>query len=536
MRRFVLRANEEPAIACQPSGAMRKLSMAIALLAVLVLSTSAHAAAVAGTMPVGEACLEPQTPPNGIIHLSPNVEHLGSLMGEAGAMDAGGRVVGHYFYVTGATHFSIYDVSDPAKPKLTSRVDFPCRFENEDVAVNGDYLIYSDFATTGDLYVYDIRDKSKPKLVSDTPAAGTHTAECIDDCRYLYGSYTAVGPVGPLSGGKVVDLADPAKPKDLGDWTDNGVLESRKVHDVTEVSPGRIITASAPIEYLDISGDKAKPKVLARSDTPADHRFHTAIWPRGGEDRFMLAMYETNGTPRCEAGSGEFAVFDATQWSVTGKFKPLSTFYLSNGDFEDGNPPANPGLGCSPHWFNVRPSWNDGGVVAMGAYDHGAKFLRIDSAGKVSEIGHFLAPGTNASGAYWVTCDIVYVVDYTRGVDVLRFKDPATACPAAGSDAPTGGVPTSGQPTSGQPTETTPNTVAPKRCRTKRSFRIRLPRNAKSAKVVVGGRRAKVTRHRRLTALVRLRGRRGAVVKVRIRMVLRNGRTTTQTRRYRICP
>jgi hypothetical protein len=135
-----------------------------------------------------------------------------------------------------------------------------------------------------------------------------------------------------------------------------------------------------------------------------------------------------------------------------------------------------------------------------------------------------------------VTCDIVYVVDYTRGVDVLRFKDPATACPAAGSDAPTGGVPTSGQPTSGQPTETTPNTVAPKRCRTKRSFRIRLPRHAKSAKVVVGGRRAKVTRHRRLTALVRLRGRRGAVVKVRIRMVLRNGRTTTQTRRYRICP
>src|SRR5690348_6822361 len=105
--------------------------------AVLVLAATAAAPAsanaVAGTLPVAEKCLEPQTPPNGITLLSPNVEHLGTLMGEGGAMDAGGRLVGHYFYVTGATHFSIYDVAEPAHPKLVSRVDFPCRFENEDV-------------------------------------------------------------------------------------------------------------------------------------------------------------------------------------------------------------------------------------------------------------------------------------------------------------------------------------------------------------------------------------------------------------------
>jgi hypothetical protein len=492
------------------------------VLAALALAATV-APAAARTLPLADTCLEPQTPPNGMTSTSLNVEHVGTMMGEAGALDAGGRLVGHYFYVTGSTHFSIYDVADPVRPKLMSRVDFPCRFENEDVTGNGDLLIYSDFATSGDLYVYDVRDKRHPKLVSDTPGLGTHTMECVEDCRYLYGSYFLLGPKGPLSGGEVVDLADPAHPKALGDWTDNDVLPSQKVHDVTEIGPGRIITASAPIEYLDTSQDRARPKVLARTDTPADKRFHTAIWPRRGEDRFMLAMFETNATPLCGAGSGEFTVFDAARWQTTGKFAPLHSFFLSNGDFADGNPPAN-GLGCSPHWFNVRPSWRDGGVVAMGAYDHGTKFLRVDGAGQIAEIGHFLPPGTNASAAYWITCDVVYVVDYTRGIDILRFRDSTSACHG----------PLSEQPSSNQPVSTP--RAAGHTCASRRRFRIRLPRGARSARVVVGGRRVGVAqRGRRLTALVDLRGRPGGRVTVRIHMTLRSGGTVTQVRRYRTC-
>jgi hypothetical protein len=487
---------------------------------VVVLTGAAVPASAKITLPLVDTCLEPQTPPQGVIDVSPNVEHVGSVMGEAGALDAGGRLVGHYFYVTGSTHFSIYDVADPLHPKLASRVDFPCRFENEDVTGNDDLLVYSDFATSGDLYVYDVRDKRAPKLLSDTPGAGTHTMECLEDCRYLYGSYFRVGPKGPLTGGEAVDLADPAHPKVLGDWTADDVLTSQKVHDVTEVRPGRVITASAPIEYLDTTAGRAKPKVLARSDTPADKRFHTAIWPRQGADRFMLAMFETNGTPNCGAGSGDFTVFDASNAETSGTFKPLHSFYLSTGDFNDGNPPAN-GLGCSPHWFNVRPSWKDGGVVAMGAYDHGTKFLRVDGTGQIQEAGHFLPPGTNASGAYWITCDVVYVVDYTRGIDVLRFKDAASACHG----------PLSQQPSSNQPVSSTSRS-----CVSRRHFRIRLPRAARSARVVVGGRAVRATRRgRRLTAPVDLRGRARSTVTVRIRMKLRDGRTATRTRRYQTC-
>ncbi|HEX8085564.1 MAG TPA: hypothetical protein VF529_14825 [Solirubrobacteraceae bacterium] len=381
------------------------------------------------------SCGGEQPPPSfeGNVETSPNVDHLGWLAGESADLTPGGRRVGDRFYVTGQTHFSVYDISDPPNPKLLSRVNYQCRFENEDVASDGRSLVYSDFATSRSLFVYDVRNAKDPKLLAEVPEAGTHTATCVLDCRYLFGSYKVNSSAGPNATGQVVDLSDPSSPKVLGDWTDNGVLPSRKVHDVTEIAPGLVLTASAPIELLDVRRDPVKPDVLAQSPEP-EKRWHSVEWPRQGLDRFVLATFETNATPRCEAGGGDFAVFDTSRTAETGELERRGTWLLSNtnDDRSSGNPSVNAGLGCSPHWFNVRPSWHDGGVVAMGAYDHGVKFLRVDPMGGVTEIGHFRAPGTNASAAYWITCDIVYVVDYTRGFDVLRFRDAASACPAGG--------------------------------------------------------------------------------------------------------
>src|SRR4051794_14738756 len=154
------------------------------LLALVTLAVAASApAARASDVPLVDKCSPLSTlgiypVPPGPTFKTDNVDFLGNVASEAGDLDPGRRLIGHYFYVTGQTHFSIYDVADPLHPKFLSRVDFPCRFENEDVAVNGDVLIWTDFATTGDMYVYDVRDKSHPKLVADVPGAGTHTMEC----------------------------------------------------------------------------------------------------------------------------------------------------------------------------------------------------------------------------------------------------------------------------------------------------------------------------------------------------------------------
>jgi hypothetical protein len=357
-------------------------------------------------------------------------------------MTAGGRLVGRYFYMSGASHFSIYDTLNPESPKLVSRVDFGCRFENEDIAVDGKTLVYSDFSVTRALYVYDVRNPFTPKLITEIPDAGRHTMQCVLDCRYLFGSYQADNADAPLATGSVIDLADPAKPKVLGDWTANGALPSRKVHDVNEVSPGIVVAAAAPIEVMDVRADPLNPRILGKSPDETK-RYHSVEWPRGGQDRWMMAMFETNATPRCEAGVGDFTVFDATGVGTTGKIEPVASYYLQNANDEhsQGNPDANLNLGCSPHWFQVRPSWHDGGMVAMASYDHGVKFLRVDGKGQISEAGHFRAPVSNAAAAYWITCDVVYVVDYTRGLDVLKFKDAATGCGASPATTPANAPP-----------------------------------------------------------------------------------------------
>ena len=354
------------------------------------------------------------------VSFTPNVRYIGSLTDEAGDLAAGGHLVGHYFYVTGSRGFAIYDVADPLHPKLASHVQFGApRFENEDVDTNGSILLYSDFATTRSLYVYDVTDKRHPRQLAELPDAGTHTMTCLYDCRFAYGSYHLNGPNGaPLRGGEIVDLRRPAHPKVIGDWTAKA-LPSRNNHDVIQVRPGWVLTASDPMELLDVSQGVTKPKVLAKGTNDGE-RLHTVVWPRNGQDKFILSSFETNETPNC-ALSGEVSTWDATRWPTTHKITRLDSFHLSNGTYVDGNPPANPGLGCSPHWMQPRPDFYNGGIVALGAYDHGLKFLKVGHKGGIKEVGHFLPAGAETSAAYWVTPHIVYTVDYARGVDIVRF-------------------------------------------------------------------------------------------------------------------
>jgi hypothetical protein len=46
----------------------------------------------------------------------------------------------------------------------------------------------------------------------------------------------------------------------------------------------------------------------------------------------------------------------------------------------------------------------------------------VSDQGKVSEEGYFLPYRGDTSAAYWLTDEIVYAVDYERGIDILRYK------------------------------------------------------------------------------------------------------------------
>jgi hypothetical protein len=349
---------------------------------------------------------------------SDNVEHVAFVPWEVGTA-TGAKVVGKYLYVTSWKSFSIYDISKPTEPELLSQTPFGFKFENENVSTNGEIMLFAEQVPIDSLHIWDVEDKTNPQEIAVLAGAGSHTATCILDCKYSYGTYDFAGPEGTSTGATLVDLRDPSKPKFVGHW--NKKLKADKIHDVTEVAPGRVLAAAAPLMFVDARRDPLRPKAVAYG-TNVEEREHSVAWPRNGKDDFIMSSFETNATPRCEAGVGAFTVWDASHYKRTKNFTILDEWYITNGTWADGRPGVSAPLGCSPHWFEERPSFHNGGIVAAGFYDHGTRFLRISDKGKISEEGYFLPWRGSTSAAYWVTHEIVYSIDYERGLDILKYK------------------------------------------------------------------------------------------------------------------
>jgi hypothetical protein len=350
-------------------------------------------------------------PPDGFG--SENVEYV-KFVSDEQLHGIGARKVGHYLYVTSVKTITIYDVSKPTDPVLVSRTNLGAVWENEDVATNGKLLVVAVTRPTNRLRVFNVEDKSNPKEIATLDGAASHTMECLFNCTWLYGST-----------GLIVDLRDPADPK-LQDelWTEGTNLDpGYPSHDLVELRPGVLLTSSNPMLLLDARKDVLHPTILAKGD-PGDSSFiHSAMWPERGMDPIMMSAGETNATPRCELGAASFLTWDASSWPRTHSFKVMDSYTLQNGTATDGSPPVN-GMGCSTHWFEQNPRFHDGGLMALGAYDHGTRFLHVDSAGKIEEAGYFLPVASETSAAHWITDRIVYSIDYTRGIDILKFTGP----------------------------------------------------------------------------------------------------------------
>jgi hypothetical protein len=319
---------------------------------------------------------------------------------------SGGRIVGKKFYLTTSRDFRIYDIATPEAPVLLGSIPLvqEPQFSEEDLDTNGKIALVESLGT---LNVIDVSVPTAPSIMATLATSDYHTVSCVLGCRYAY-----------TSTGIILDLTDPRRPHLVGNWMKGtGVSDS---HDVTEVKPGLIVSSSMPILLLDARKDPIHPKVLARGST-ADGRFiHANRWPRRTQDRFLLAGGETLG-PDCGAqDAGAFMTWDASRWR-RGSFKMIDEYRVTNGLPSDGAWPY--GQLCA-HWFTEHPTFRNGGLVAMAWYESGVRFLRVSAKGAIGEIGHLIAPGSVASAAYWVTDRLVYVLDYVRGFDVIRFTGP----------------------------------------------------------------------------------------------------------------
>ncbi|MBA2726205.1 MAG: hypothetical protein H0U53_09465 [Actinobacteria bacterium] len=304
--------------------------------------------------------------------------------------------MGKYLYVTSWRNFSIYDVSDALDPQLIATVPFGFQFENEDVSTNGNIMLFSESLPRSVLHIWDVEDKSNPIEIAALSGAGDHTSTCILDCSYSYGSE-----------GTITDLRDPAKPKIVGDWWKLTNFKD-DAHDVEEFKPGFVIvsTISSPLLLMDVR-KPLEPKILALGAHPAPGSwlFHSGMWPNQGKDRFLLM--------EGEGSNGPFMTYDTRKWKSTGTFKLVDSFTVE-------------GSSESSHWFDTHPEFRDSGLVTIGWYGNGTRFLDVSPTGKIKEVGWF-EPHVERSGfsSYWLSKEIVYAIDLYRGIDILRFDPKA---------------------------------------------------------------------------------------------------------------
>jgi hypothetical protein len=366
---------------------------------------------------------------------SDNVEYLGSIKQDVG-LTAGAKVLGDRMFVTSGKNITIYDISKPETPQTLGSMKVNVAWENEEVPTNGKVLaVASDFYAampsclgalkrTGCVQFFDVRDPANIKEIGMIPVAN-HTVECVLDCRFFYGRRgTIIDARGILEG---------RKPTVVGNWIAElkaqGV-DSKSCHHMRELRPGVILTACQPFSVITVNPEDAPgaspehPKVLytGRSDAFV----HSSRWPRGGRDKFVMTGGETNFTGRCDGDNGEFRVYSAegVNEGTSKEFAgPVSrTQPAGNGTYTDGKPVANH-LGCSVHWFEEHATFKNGGLVALSEYEDGVRFMQVGKDGSVVEQGFFAPLGGSSSSPKWAgRGDVLYSLDYDRGIDIMRWK------------------------------------------------------------------------------------------------------------------
>lgn len=150
-----------------------------------------------------------------------NAERNLELVGRAPIKDfeaAEEWIIGNYAYLsTISDKFLVYDISDPAHPKLTDTIKVDARIINDiSTTADGKILVISREGASNrknGIAFYDTSDPAHPKPISEyteTVTGGVHSA--FVDGHYVYLTDDATGSM------RVIDFADVKNPKEVARW------------------------------------------------------------------------------------------------------------------------------------------------------------------------------------------------------------------------------------------------------------------------------------------------------------------------------
>jgi hypothetical protein len=449
---------DPPVVPVGSSSVVRKLGRVVSVVAgVLALVGPASAAVAHPALPV-----TPTSPVDLTYTATDNVEFLGRFPEHFGT--AGGRMVGDRFYLTDPRGVFVYDTSVPEEPVLLGSLALPqsgtaAALAQEDPDTDGRILLVDAIdpeagSASAGLKVVDVSDPTAMQVIGSAPVAD-HTWTCVstatNGCAYAYGRT-----------GYIVDLTDPTAPRVLDtSWREHvglgeGFSNSPYTHDLTEFRTGRVMSAGAHNVLMDTT-DPAAPKLL--NDLVVDYHtfgYHSVEWPNAGRDPFLVAGTEiapegpTNlAGSDCQGEGSWINTYRATEVAKADRiaersgnvrqvqraeFERVDSYHVADrGIFLDGNAPAHT-LYCA-HWMELAPSFDGGGRMVVAYYDWGTRFVDVHPDGTMDELGWFLPGEGYAGSAQWITDEVVYVMDYRRGLEVLRLTgEPATGTVVGGID------------------------------------------------------------------------------------------------------
>jgi hypothetical protein len=405
---------------------------------------AALAALVAAFVPTGQAAPKVATVfldpgPGGFT--SSNVTYVASLPTGAGVSARVVTVKGQRrLYLSSAHSLTIYDITDPGLPVPMGVLPI-YNWENEDIAVSKDgaTTILTEFTDTFYLHVVDTSDPHLPTPRTSIIMDGSHTAECADvHCHYLF-----------ASNGKTYDIRGQVKALPQDKWWST-MIGAKGAHALHQDAAGYWIADETPIVMFRADNPLRPHRITAGDITlntnyqhnnirPAADKYHprkkgdTSKALRPGE--MLMTEGESNFQPQCGSGNGAFATWSMVNFDKGAPMRQLHVLRPVNGNYTNGDPAIN-ALGCSGHWFTVREDrlgrYAGNYLTANAWYEHGTRFLAVNKrTGAIKQVGFFQPVRGSASSAYWIPgTDYVYVVDYQRGVDILKF-DPKAAPPTA---------------------------------------------------------------------------------------------------------
>ena len=302
---------------------------------------------------------------------------------------------------------AVFDVKDPKNPKQVGMLSLP-NYQNEDISVSTArrFAVMSQDGSGGQVNLVDLRTPTTPKVIGSVklPSGAGHTATLVDHDRYLW--------VSGSSKVVVVDVRTLTAPKVVGSFA----TPVGSVHDAYVDQYGDItVYGRGGVSVHHLTGNPLKPSLVA-TITAKDNAANNNLILHGGRrlDRDTWLITEESYGPTC-TDDGRFEV-----WKLDRKahlLRPLSSWDAPTN--ADNHGPLAQKQYCSSHWFDV----NSNKVVADGWYGAGVRFLDVSNPKHPRPIGVWAGDSTTASQADFFPGrdDLVYVADYTRGLDVISI-------------------------------------------------------------------------------------------------------------------